>query len=485
MAGRGNDADIAPVAGCAPSHSAVGRFLLRAGNPLDWSTVDKVILSGVAVWPFTIWYWIWLDRLLAIPSWAPFFNRPFLKTALAIQGVFVVAWFGVIVTAYLLRRRSPENRLVALAAIELYCVGFAFASYYVGHYTAPFGAIVGFAGAVVIVLLFEPWVAATGILSFFVVLAGTTVAEQLRLIPYAPLFQDAPVIDGQLHTDYLLLNGVPMFAMFAVGLILGYYIIDRWRDRDLKLAHTSKLLARANDVISRYVASQLAAQFLAGNYDAAYHHERRKLTLFFSDIKDFSATADEIEPEELAEMLNEYLCAMTVIGERYGATIDKFVGDAVMIFFGAPSATSDRDHALRTVRMALEMQARMASLREEWRHRGLERPFDIRIGINTGHASVGSFGSPGRMDYTAIGRQVNLAARLQTYCEPGKILLSHSTWVLVHDEFSCAPRGEIDVKGFHVPVRIYEVVADERASIPQTGRASIPLHTGPMRPTGA
>src|SRR5262249_61719047 len=104
-----------------------------------------------------------------------------------------------------------------------------------------------------------------------------------------------------------------------------------------------------NDVISRYVATQLAHQIREGHYEIAERHERKRLTLFFSDIKDFAETADRMEPEDLSEILNEYLSEMATIGERYGGTIDKVVGDAVMIFFGAPVSTNHRRNAVRAV----------------------------------------------------------------------------------------------------------------------------------------
>ena len=150
---------------------------------------------------------------------------------------------------------------------------------------------------------------------------------------------------------------------------------------------------------------------------------------------------------------------MTAIALRYGATIDKFIGDALMVFFGAPTVTEDRDNALRAVRMAVAMQQRVGELSAKWGQDGLltDGPFQIRIGINSGIASVGNFGSKERMDYTAIGRQVNLAARLQVNSEPGKILLSHSTWVLVKDHVACTEKGEIHVKGMERAVRAYEV----------------------------
>lgn len=128
-----------------------------------------------------------------------------------------------------------------------------------------------------------------------------------------------------------------------------------------------------------------------------------------------------------------------------------------MILFGAPEATSDRDHATRAVRMSQAMQARMIELRAKWSGEGIPNPFRIRVGVNTGLASVGNFGSEGRMTYSAIGRETNLAARLESACTPGRILISHATWVLIADEVPCTPRGEIQVKGIHDPVRVYEV----------------------------
>ena len=214
-------------------------------------------------------------------------------------------------------------------------------------------------------------------------------------------------------------------------------------------------LSTANEIISHYVAEQLAEKIREGQHDEASIPTRRRLTLVFSDISEFSVTADELEPEDLSRLLNEYLAAMTAIAEKYGATIDKFVGDAVICFFGAPNATNDRDQALRAVRMAMEMNRRVAELDPSWRKLGARRTLRIRIGVNTGLANVGSFGSPRRKDYTAIGRQVNLTARLEASCEPGNVLMSQSTYELVNDEIPCMPVGEIQVKGIHHPVRVY------------------------------
>jgi class 3 adenylate cyclase len=107
--------------------------------------------------------------------------------------------------------------------------------------------------------------------------------------------------------------------------------------------------------------------------------------------------------------------------------------------------------------MAIEMQLKLQKLQKKWFNEGIEYPLQIRCGINTGMATVGSFGSRQRSDYSAMGMQVNLASRLETACEPGGILISHSTWALTNDQFDCRPKGAIEVKGFSRPHRVYEV----------------------------
>jgi class 3 adenylate cyclase len=225
---------------------------------------------------------------------------------------------------------------------------------------------------------------------------------------------------------------------------------------------------RTNRFISRYVPSQLAEKIVRGEHPEVFRPERSKLTIFFSDIEGFTDASDRMDAEELAQLLDEYLSEMTHIAERYGATINQFVGDGIMIFFGAPHRTSDKDHALRVVRMALDMQQRLLELKNIWLMRGIERPFRARIGINTGHASVGDFGSAGRKVYSAIGIQTNLAARIQSHCEPGRILISHTTWALVKDEIPCVDKGELQLKGVHYPVRVYELADIPTATAPLT-----------------
>jgi class 3 adenylate cyclase len=149
---------------------------------------------------------------------------------------------------------------------------------------------------------------------------------------------------------------------------------------------------------------------------------------------------------------------MSVIALQHGATIDKFIGDAMLLFFGDPQSKGVAEDAKACVVMAIAMQRRMRALEQEWRNRGLLRPFRISMGITTGFCTVGNFGSRDRMDYTIIGNEVNLAARLQSATEPGSILLSHETNALVQGLVMTEEQPPITVKGFPKPISGYKIV---------------------------
>lgn len=314
--------------------------------------------------------------------------------------------------------------------------------------------------ALMFAVAFDEHVGAACLALMIVLLVGAEVAG-LAPFPPAPSAAAEQAI-GDFAADYA--RGL-LFVDFALLLMF----LELHLLLEQRLATANRELERSQRLIRRYVPAQLADRILAGGHDEAARHERRKLTIFFSDVAGFTNLSDELDAEELAHVLNEYLAEMTAIADRFGATVNQLVGDGIMIFFGAPTATDDRDHALRAVRMAQAMQERMAELRAAWFRRGVQRPFHIRIGINTGFASVGDFGSPGRMMYSAIGQQTNLAARIQAQCEPDQILVSHGTWALVHDAIPCTAKGEIQVKGLHYPVLVYEVAGAAESAVAPPG----------------
>jgi adenylate cyclase len=220
----------------------------------------------------------------------------------------------------------------------------------------------------------------------------------------------------------------------------------------------NRMLEVLSSKLSKYLSPQLYRSIFSGEQDVAIASKRKKLTVFFSDIAAFTETTDNLESEDLTDVLNHYLTEMSAIALKYGATIDKFIGDAMLLFFGDPESRGVKEDAKACVMMALEMQRRMRDLEHVWRDRGLERPFRIRMGISTGFCTVGNFGSQDRMDYTIIGNEVNLAARLESSAEPGSILLAHETNALVQDIVLTEEQPPITVKGFLRPINTYKIV---------------------------
>jgi len=209
--------------------------------------------------------------------------------------------------------------------------------------------------------------------------------------------------------------------------------------------------------ISRYLPQQLYQSIFRGEMGTGIESRRKHLTIFFSDIRDFAIRTERLEPEALSEILNCYFSSMTEIARAHGATIDKFIGDAILAFFGDPESEGSQKDAEDCIRMAIEMQRRMVVLGESFSKYGLHEPLEIRIGINSGYCTVGNFGSDERMDYTIIGSPVNIAARLQEMCPPNAILISRTTHALTDQKFDFVSRGPLKLKGIGNPVETFEV----------------------------
>jgi len=224
---------------------------------------------------------------------------------------------------------------------------------------------------------------------------------------------------------------------------------------ELKDANT--FLASISVKISKYLSPQVYKSIFSGELDAVISTERKKLTIFFSDIKDFTVITERLQPEELTELLNEYFTEMAKIAHEHGATVDKFIGDAMLAFFGDPETKGTSEDAWACLEMAIAKPRRMAELSQDWRQRGIEQPFQTRMGINTGYCNVGNFGSQDRMDYTIIGAEANLAARLQSIAEPGGVVMSYETFALVQDRVRARPLDPIDLKDISRQVVPYVV----------------------------
>jgi class 3 adenylate cyclase len=210
--------------------------------------------------------------------------------------------------------------------------------------------------------------------------------------------------------------------------------------------------------LAKYLSRQVYQHIFEGKSDVKIESYRKKLTVFFSDIQGFTELTDRVESEVLIGALNKYLNEMSKIALDHGGTIDKFIGDAIMIFFGDPETLGEKEDAVACVTMAIAMKKKLAEMRREWDVLGISTPLHVRMGINTGFCTVGNFGSEERLDYTIVGGSVNLASRLESAADVDEILISEDTFSLIKDVIVCEKKEEISVKGIAYPIKTYTVV---------------------------
>ena len=258
-----------------------------------------------------------------------------------------------------------------------------------------------------------------------------------------------------------------LVALVSIAFTIFYICISAYfvHQQGIRLAQVRNQIkseqekaARLARNLAKYLSPQVWESIFSGKKHVRLETQRKKLTVFFSDIRGFTELSEELEAEALTDLLNTYLNEMSKICMKFGGTIDKFIGDSVMVFFGDPSSQGAKKDAMAAVSMAIAMRKHMKVLRQHWRAQGITKPLEIRMGLNTGYCTVGNFGADTRMDYTIIGRDVNLASRLESAAEAGEILISHETYSLIKDVIMCRDKGQINVKGFTRPVQIYQVV---------------------------
>lgn len=224
---------------------------------------------------------------------------------------------------------------------------------------------------------------------------------------------------------------------------------------------------RRGEQLRRYLAPQVADAVLSGSAPVTLDSTRRNLTILFANIRGFTAMSERVEPEELIDALNEYFAVMTDVVFRHGGTLDKYVGDGILSFFGDP--IQFEDHAERAVGAALEMRSLLRGLRSKWMER-LHEELNVGIGISTGYVTVGNIGSDTRTEYTVIGNHVNLASGLAESAGSNQILVSERTLAAVRGRVEANPVDEISLEDMHRAVRIFEIVrADFTAPTPLRG----------------
>ena len=291
-----------------------------------------------------------------------------------------------------------------------------------------------------------------------IMMPGIDGYEVCRRIKSEPKTTDIPIIFITSMSE--IQNKTKGLELGAVDYITKPFEVMEVKARvktHLSLMLANKKLQQLSSHLSKYVSSEVIQSIMDGNTEAIINSSRKELSVFFSDIVDFSKKTELLEPEDMTLLLNKYFDRMESIIRKYNGTLDKYIGDAVMVFFGDPTTKGSIEDALSCVKMAMEMQKQVLDLSGEWVEHGLDETFQIRVGIFTGYCTVGNFGSEEHMDYTIIGNPVNAASRLESAASPGEILISHSTWTLVEKYVKGEELDAILVKGFSEPLRVYRV----------------------------
>ncbi len=265
------------------------------------------------------------------------------------------------------------------------------------------------------------------------------------------------LLGGLLYADYSLffLHDRLMGVTYPFLTLIGVYLLVTLTNY-LSEHRTKQFI---HDAFSRYVSPAVVSQLMKRPESLKLEGQQKNLTMLFSDIRDFTSISECLHPEQLAQFMNTYLTAMSDIIMNNSGTVDKYIGDAIVAVWGAP--VDDPDHAVHAVRASLQMLKALDGLNERWASQGLP-VISMRIGINTGVASVGNFGSERRFEYTAIGDNMNLASRLEGLNKVyhTAVIISEHTKNALGDAFFCRILDRVRVKGKTVPIDIYEPIME-------------------------
>jgi len=303
--------------------------------------------------------------------------------------------------------------------------------------------------------LWRPWWAVPfeAVLIVVLSLAMGLALQRLSILPAVAVAMALALVYGTLSQMLFARSGLALGALYPLaGMALS--LLGSSIHKAVTEQREKRLI---RDAFRHYLSPEVTELLANDPSRLRLGGHRLPLTILFSDIRGFTTLAEQMEPETLGEYLIEYLSAMTDVVFRHKGLLDKYIGDAVMSFWGAPVEIPD--HAVRCCEAALGMLEALAGLNADWETRGLPR-IEVGIGINTGEPIVGNFGSVDRFDYTAVGDAVNLASRLEgmnkTYGT--RILISESTREAVGDAFVCREVGRIRVRGREQETLIHELV---------------------------
>jgi len=254
-----------------------------------------------------------------------------------------------------------------------------------------------------------------------------------------------------------VLSGEDISLLSTLSSIIGTAIYNASDLESSKKFSEEQLLEKKKltKMFSKYVSPQVVEELMKNPDSTNLGGKKQKTTILFSDIRGFTPMSEKLQPEEVVALLNEYFSEMSGIIFTWNGTLDKYIGDAMMVLFGAP--ISGEDDEIRAVTAAIEMQLKLNKLNDKLSMEG-KKPIGMGIGINTGGVVVGNIGSENRLEYTAIGDSVNLASRLCSVARAGQVIISDFTYEFVKDKVEVTKLEKVQVKGKEEKIQIYEVL---------------------------
>ncbi len=332
-----------------------------------------------------------------------------------------------------------------------------------GDFLRPANAVTDFlemlVGALLIALTSFMFKSAQHSKMFLVIFVPFLVAGGVIFISYEAAF----ILFAKKGIVLEIIYPILAYSFSYVGTVVYQYVSERKQKTAIK------------SIFSRYVDPSVVNQLVSNPELVRLGGERKVLSVLFSDIANFTGVSEKLPPEELVAHLNEYLTSMTEVVFKHAGTLDKYIGDAIIAFWGAPIEL--KDHAYRTCQAAIEMTKRLDELHAKWKAEN--KPLlNFRIGVNSGEMIVGNVGGRDRFDYTVIGDNVNLASRLESANKMyrTRILLSEYTYELVEDRVFARQLDLIVVKGKTKPVKVFELLSDDIDGVTDEKRKLVDLY---------
>ena len=421
---------------------------------MEWHLAYRCMFVFLIGLVFTAWTVIIARYLLSHPDTATYVSRPVLKTLLYVEErVFLTGWFILALLGFLLGRLGKPGSGALLLATLLpwfYVFHVLTVGYCLGFFTTIYFGTALLAGSTVGLLLMDARQIVVGMTSLLVGCIVLTIAEQFRLVPYAPLLLQAPFNDGHLSASWLATFGGFDFTLLISMYGLTFLVMQRWRSREQQLAE-------ANHFLTRFLSPQVARIANESGMASVLQKSRSQLTAIECDLRGFTAFSEVVAPEEVVDLLEHYYAAIGEAVSEFGGIIKDYSGDGVLVLVGAPVPYPD--HARRAISIAFKIRERVRELLSSWQNLGLE--LKVGVGLASGYVTVGAIGGAERLEYVAVGSAVNLASRL---CERStdSILVDQRAVTLVGNDdhsFRFEPLESAELKGFSHRVKVFELVA--------------------------